>query len=238
MNPDHRCRGVRSAEVDGVPTDAGAIPLVDDGETHDVVVVLGEAAELSLRAARTGQRRGKCSRGVLRRQGQGRFGGTEQIRAQPPVALFVRPEIERHTRDVVHQRNGQPVLRQVDGLQVPPAAVTRVDRARGRTCRRYRRARRRIAARRRQDTRRAETPTRVRHSAQSSVRFAPWPSSRRIADTRPAGTDRAPGRAIARCAQFQTTVLPATRLRPLRRRAATPPPRQTSSRQRPGRNRS
>ena len=84
----------------------------------------------------------------------------EQIRAQPPVALFVRPEIERHTREVVHQRNGQSVLREVDGLQVPLAAVTRVDRARGRTRRRYRRARRRIAARRRLDTRRAETPTR------------------------------------------------------------------------------
>ena len=29
LNPDHRCTGVGSAEVDGVPADARAIPLVD-----------------------------------------------------------------------------------------------------------------------------------------------------------------------------------------------------------------
>jgi cyclic beta-1,2-glucan synthetase len=40
-NPEHRCRGVRSAEIDGVATDARAIPLVDDGKTHEVVIVLG-----------------------------------------------------------------------------------------------------------------------------------------------------------------------------------------------------
>ena len=54
MNPDHRSSGVRSAELDGVPIDARAIPLVDDGETHEVLVILGEAAELSLRAAPAG----------------------------------------------------------------------------------------------------------------------------------------------------------------------------------------
>jgi cyclic beta-1,2-glucan synthetase len=54
MNPDHRSSGVRSAELDGVPTDARAIPLVNDGETHEVLVVLGEAAELSMRAASAG----------------------------------------------------------------------------------------------------------------------------------------------------------------------------------------
>jgi cyclic beta-1,2-glucan glucanotransferase len=42
-NPEHRCRGVRSAELDGVPVDASAIPLRDDGRTHDVAVVLGKA---------------------------------------------------------------------------------------------------------------------------------------------------------------------------------------------------
>jgi cyclic beta-1,2-glucan synthetase len=40
-NPEHRCRGVRSTEVDGVPVDPRAIPLHDDGETHEVSVVLG-----------------------------------------------------------------------------------------------------------------------------------------------------------------------------------------------------
>jgi len=40
-NPEHRCRGIRSAEIDGVATNAQAIPLVDDGKTHEVVIVLG-----------------------------------------------------------------------------------------------------------------------------------------------------------------------------------------------------
>jgi cyclic beta-1,2-glucan synthetase len=43
-NPEQRCRGVRTATVDGVLTDANAIPLVDDGRTHDVHVVLGTAS--------------------------------------------------------------------------------------------------------------------------------------------------------------------------------------------------
>jgi cyclic beta-1,2-glucan synthetase len=40
-NPEHRCRGIQSAQVDGNAVDAGAIPLVDDGESHDVSIVLG-----------------------------------------------------------------------------------------------------------------------------------------------------------------------------------------------------
>ena len=40
-NPRRRCRGVASATLDGVPVDAKAIPLVDDGRTHDVRIVLG-----------------------------------------------------------------------------------------------------------------------------------------------------------------------------------------------------
>ena len=43
LNPEHQCRGVRSAEIDGVPAEnAQAIPLLDDGKTHDVVIVLGK----------------------------------------------------------------------------------------------------------------------------------------------------------------------------------------------------
>ncbi len=42
VNPDHRCRGVRSAELDGVAVDPAAIPLVDDGQSHEVVVQLGD----------------------------------------------------------------------------------------------------------------------------------------------------------------------------------------------------
>jgi cyclic beta-1,2-glucan synthetase len=40
-NPEHRCRGIAEAELDGVGVDPGAIPLVDDGRTHDVRLVLG-----------------------------------------------------------------------------------------------------------------------------------------------------------------------------------------------------
>jgi cyclic beta-1,2-glucan synthetase len=42
LNPEHRCRGVRSAHIDGRLVDAQAIPLSDDGNEHDVTVVLGE----------------------------------------------------------------------------------------------------------------------------------------------------------------------------------------------------
>ncbi len=42
LNPDHRCTDVKSAEMNGHPVDASAIPLADDGGTHDVVIVLGE----------------------------------------------------------------------------------------------------------------------------------------------------------------------------------------------------
>jgi cyclic beta-1,2-glucan synthetase len=39
-NPDHRCRGVGLAELDGMAVDASAIPLVDDGGQHRVRIVL------------------------------------------------------------------------------------------------------------------------------------------------------------------------------------------------------
>ena len=40
-NPERRCRGVASVELDGSPADPAAIPLVDDGRVHRVRVVLG-----------------------------------------------------------------------------------------------------------------------------------------------------------------------------------------------------
>ena len=40
-NPLRRCRGVAKATLDGAPVDAAAIPLVNDGRTHDVQIVLG-----------------------------------------------------------------------------------------------------------------------------------------------------------------------------------------------------
>jgi len=41
-NPGHTCRGVVMTELDGQPVDPRAIPLLDDGETHQVRIVLGE----------------------------------------------------------------------------------------------------------------------------------------------------------------------------------------------------
>jgi cyclic beta-1,2-glucan synthetase len=42
-NPEHRCRGVGMATLDGEPVDAAAIPLQDDGGVHEVTIVLGAA---------------------------------------------------------------------------------------------------------------------------------------------------------------------------------------------------
>ena len=42
FNPQHHCRGVARASLDGVRCDASAIPLRDDGGTHRVEIVLGE----------------------------------------------------------------------------------------------------------------------------------------------------------------------------------------------------
>jgi cyclic beta-1,2-glucan synthetase len=41
-NPERRCRGVGEAKLDGLLVDARAIPLVDDGATHQVRLVLGD----------------------------------------------------------------------------------------------------------------------------------------------------------------------------------------------------
>jgi cyclic beta-1,2-glucan synthetase len=43
-NPTRRCRGVARATLDGTPVDPAAIPLINDGRTHDVQVVLGDPA--------------------------------------------------------------------------------------------------------------------------------------------------------------------------------------------------
>jgi cyclic beta-1,2-glucan synthetase len=51
-NPERRCRGVAAAELDAQPVDPRAIPLVDDGATHRVRLVLGQAREASAGATR------------------------------------------------------------------------------------------------------------------------------------------------------------------------------------------
>ena len=48
INPERRCRGVASAMLDEAPIDAAAIPLINDGRTHRVRVVLGDRQRTSL----------------------------------------------------------------------------------------------------------------------------------------------------------------------------------------------
>ena len=40
-NPNHIWKGVISAQLDGAPVNHMAIPIVDDGKTHQVKIVLG-----------------------------------------------------------------------------------------------------------------------------------------------------------------------------------------------------
>jgi cyclic beta-1,2-glucan synthetase len=42
-NPDHRSRGIVAAECDGDPVDASQIPILRDGRSHRVRLVLGSA---------------------------------------------------------------------------------------------------------------------------------------------------------------------------------------------------
>ncbi len=50
-NPERRCGGVGMAELDGVAVDPRGIPLLDDGGTHAVLVVLGAAGQRVAAAA-------------------------------------------------------------------------------------------------------------------------------------------------------------------------------------------
>ena len=52
-NPEHRCCGIASAELDGIPIDARAIPLKDDGAAHEVTIVLGADSGLGLHSGAT-----------------------------------------------------------------------------------------------------------------------------------------------------------------------------------------
>ncbi|OFV90071.1 MAG: carbohydrate-binding protein [Acidobacteria bacterium RIFCSPLOWO2_02_FULL_64_15] len=47
-NPTRRCRGVVTATLDGAPVNAAAIPLLNDGRTHDVQIVLGDQRQRQL----------------------------------------------------------------------------------------------------------------------------------------------------------------------------------------------
>jgi cyclic beta-1,2-glucan synthetase len=51
-NPDHRCRGIAEATLDGEPVDPHAIPLADDGGTHLLKLVLGDAKRVVASVAR------------------------------------------------------------------------------------------------------------------------------------------------------------------------------------------
>jgi cyclic beta-1,2-glucan synthetase len=50
-NPEHRSRGVASAQLDGAGVDAAAIPLLNDGGEHEVRIVLGTRARSGRGAA-------------------------------------------------------------------------------------------------------------------------------------------------------------------------------------------
>ncbi len=52
-NPEHRCCGIGSAELDGVPVDARAIPLKDDGGVHEVTIALGADSGLGRQSGAT-----------------------------------------------------------------------------------------------------------------------------------------------------------------------------------------
>jgi cyclic beta-1,2-glucan synthetase len=45
-NPERRCRGIAEAELDGAAVDPRAVPLLDDGGTHQVRLVLGDPKRL------------------------------------------------------------------------------------------------------------------------------------------------------------------------------------------------
>jgi cyclic beta-1,2-glucan synthetase len=49
-NPERRSRGVGMATLDGVAVDPLAIPIVEDGQTHDVRIVLGAGGRVRGRA--------------------------------------------------------------------------------------------------------------------------------------------------------------------------------------------
>jgi cyclic beta-1,2-glucan synthetase len=60
-NPEHRSRGIASAEIDGSPVNPDAIPFADDRHHHDVRIILGvdarePAPETSATGARAGSR--------------------------------------------------------------------------------------------------------------------------------------------------------------------------------------
>lgn len=57
MNPEHRCQGISDAELDGEHVDPRAIPLVDDGGTHNVRIIIGTPALTATRGAVRGRAR-------------------------------------------------------------------------------------------------------------------------------------------------------------------------------------
>jgi cellobiose phosphorylase len=61
-NPQHRSRGVASAELDGATVDASAIPLLTDGGEHEVRIVLGASVRDDLGMAAPGWRVDQRSR--------------------------------------------------------------------------------------------------------------------------------------------------------------------------------
>jgi cyclic beta-1,2-glucan synthetase len=55
-NPERRCRGVREALLDGTAVSPGAVPVLDDGRSHLLKVVLGSPGPSANRPAETLER--------------------------------------------------------------------------------------------------------------------------------------------------------------------------------------
>jgi cyclic beta-1,2-glucan synthetase len=53
-NPEHRSRGIASADLDGAPVDPDAIPFVEDSGDHTVRVILGARVAMPLASGVSG----------------------------------------------------------------------------------------------------------------------------------------------------------------------------------------
>ena len=126
-NPTRRCRGVVKATLDGAPVNAAAIPLLNDGRTHDVQIVLGDQPqrELDVQRLTVASERGidawrlQLDHATSMRGSQGlRFG-------------IVRQETRRMKRDVAASRNihvcGSPGYGRHNGCSTSPEILGSID---------------------------------------------------------------------------------------------------------------
>lgn len=51
----------------------------------------------------------------------------DEIQLDLPVSVLARPDVERSTRHLVHERNGKAELAEIDALQILAAALAGID---------------------------------------------------------------------------------------------------------------